>query len=432
MMYSSLPQLVQLAFLIAGFFVLSVLTFILLFMVSNRKPDSRMVHTLIHNLLLALSVYLMFVSYVSNEKPETRGFYKNIPWMVHLAIILYETLRSIVGSYHLIKFGPKRFSRNAIKVSFENLPIGLCFSGKDGSIYLANYKMYSESFNLLGYREANMVTFWKELEDYKPVNGIRKLDSSQSNPTQISFSMPNGRVLQVNRELIALDNGDEYLQTSIADVTVQYDLYEQITKDNEALIRQRQELKELVERTIQSNHAEEVLNHKIRIHNDMGQLILETKQRLGSVGTVEEYREIALRWQDISRKFYDISSQKSADAHTMLDEIIDIANQIGCEVSINRAIPENLVEMSLIRQAIREAVMNAVKHGQAAKVDIIYEDEGGNHRLILQNDGVCTGAVNPAGGLKNIAEGLRPLGGNLQIKQDGLFQLIITLPKGTE
>ena len=66
--------------------------------------------------------------------------------------------------------------------------------------------------------------------------------------------------------------------------------------------KQRKEIRKLSDELIKSNHSEEVLKHKITIHNEMGQMILSSRQLLENNSDIESYKKSADEWIILSEK----------------------------------------------------------------------------------------------------------------------------------
>jgi two-component system sensor histidine kinase DesK len=85
------------------------------------------------------------------------------------------------------------------------------------------------------------------------------------------------------------------------------------------------------------------------------------------------------------------------------------------------------MQESVLSLAVREAVTNVVRHAQARTCRMRLEQENGNCRLEIQDDG--RGISNGEGnGLRGMRERVEMLGGTLQRNTDSGTTLTITLP----
>jgi two-component system sensor histidine kinase DesK len=85
------------------------------------------------------------------------------------------------------------------------------------------------------------------------------------------------------------------------------------------------------------------------------------------------------------------------------------------------------MQESVLSLAVREAVTNVVRHAQASTCRMRLEQQNGNCRLEIQDDG--RGLSNGEGnGLRGMRERVEMLGGTLQRSTESGTTLTITLP----
>ncbi len=316
------------------------------------------------------------------------------------------------------------FVRNSIKEAIDNLPIGMCFSNASGRIILANKNMYHLIFRLTGKTVINVETLWDELKSGREFQKARKL-IEYSADNMVSLETNNHDVYQIMRRPINLGDA-EYYETKVYMVTRLHNLMSEISIENEHLKAQQQEIKKLAGQMIRINHEEELLNRKIQLHNTMGQYILATRQLLKKGGDINEYYALAMDWQNMTRQAVSMEDRYRKNYAELLDEILKIAEDIGCRVTIAEDVPAKLFENQLARQAVRESIINAVRHGNATEIFIDYDSTVGRDNMIISNNGSFDAKEDePKGGLKNLEDGIRALGGSLKIIKDDKFKVKI-------
>ena len=129
-------------------------------------------------------------------------------------------------------------------------------------------------------------------------------------------------------------------------------------------------------------------------------------------------------WDRTLKDFADTFSE-SADELAGLDEL---CSNVGCEVSFDfdrRKAPETLIF------ALREAVINAVRHAQADELYVSRADErtsSGLRRYVVTSNG-RTGitSISEGGGLSSVRKRIESEGGRFIVTADGSVRLEIEL-----
>lgn len=366
------------------------------------------------------------ISLLLVEGRTGKPFVENYSVWHHVIFSAVQIIMCILG---FIKEAQKRkttFVRNSVKEAIDNLPIGLSFSNEKGRIILANKSMYHLVNRLMGKSLVNINSMWEELTKTSEYPDARKLPE-YCTKDMVSLETKNQNVYQIMRRPIYV-GFKIYYETKIFMVTRLHDLKTEISIENEQLKNQQHEIRNLAHEMIKINHEEELLNRKIQIHNTMGQYILATRQLLVKDSSREDYYAQAMDWQNMTRQFVSMEDKYKKNYSELLEEILSVADDIGCKVNIAENVPEEIFKEPLARQAIREAIINAVRHGQATSVDIETDTSLARNNLLITNNGSFDSKViRPTGGLKNLQDGLRAMGGSLEFARDDKFGVKIIL-----
>jgi two-component system, NarL family, sensor histidine kinase DesK len=188
-------------------------------------------------------------------------------------------------------------------------------------------------------------------------------------------------------------------------------------------------LAKVAERERIARDLHDVLGHTlsvITLKSELaGKLIDRDPQRAG-----KEIREV----EEISRKALSdvrdaIRGYRSQGLTAELAQAKATLETAGLTVQCDAATTVKLPAMqeSVLSLAVREAVTNVVRHAQARTCRMRLEQENGNCRLEIQDDG--RGTSNGEGnGLRGMRERVEMLGGTLQRNTDSGTTLTITLP----
>jgi two-component system sensor histidine kinase DesK len=188
-------------------------------------------------------------------------------------------------------------------------------------------------------------------------------------------------------------------------------------------------LAKVAERERIARDLHDVLGHTlsvITLKSELaGKLIDRDPQRAG-----KEIREV----EEISRKALSdvrdaIRGYRSQGLTAELAQAKATLETAGLTVQCDAATTVKLPAMqeSVLSLAVREAVTNVVRHAQARTCRMRLEQENGNCRLEIQDDG--RGTSNGEGnGLRGMRERVEMLGGTLQRNTESGTTLTITLP----
>lgn len=395
-------------------------------MLMLRMIISALKHTyfILHYSIIVWLASFATISILTVELNQKVALISWYPVWLHIAFAIIQLMLVVNGFVMEEKKRKVSFVRNSIKEAIDNLPIGMCFSNSNGRIILANKNMYHLIFRLTGKAVINVENLWDELKAGREFPRARKL-IEYSSDDMVSLETYNHEVYQIMRRTISL--GDkEYYETKVYMVTRLHELMSEISVENEHLKAQHQEIKKLAGQMIRNNHEEELLNRKIQLHNTMGQYILATRQLLKKGGNLNEYYQLAMDWQNMTRQAVSMEDNYRKNYAELLEEILNVAEEIGCKVTIADSVPASIFEKQLARQAVRESIINAVKHGSATEVFIDYDSTIDRENLTISNNGsLAEGTNEPKGGLKNLEDGIKASGGSLKIITDDKFMIKI-------
>jgi signal transduction histidine kinase len=170
------------------------------------------------------------------------------------------------------------------------------------------------------------------------------------------------------------------------------------------------------------------------LHDDVAQLLFAAHLTLepavhgldhASPASVRRARELVASADEVIRKL--INERTDAEEPQLVTGLAQIARQIECDygIPINLKLPHNdqltrvapEAASALIRVA-REAVVNAAKHANPSRVDLLVDTRGeDNLTMIITDDGAGAGDRNPKQGygLKSMHRSLARHGGDLGV-----------------
>ena len=198
-----------------------------------------------------------------------------------------------------------------------------------------------------------------------------------------------------------------------------------LSKANEEI----ENLAKVAERERIARDLHDVLGHTlsvITLKSELaGKLIDRDPQRAGKeIREVEQISRQAL--SDVRDAIRGYRSQGLAAELAQAKATLETAGlTVQCDAATTVHIPA--MQESVLSLAVREAVTNVVRHAQARNCRMRLDQENGNCRLEIHDDG-CGASNGEGNGLRGMRERVEMLGGTLQRGTEAGTTLTITLP----
>lgn len=329
-----------------------------------------------------------------------------------LILVIICTLLSIWGGYRTYKaymWQCTHITNISVKQAVDKIPFGVCYYNNQGRILLINQTMSKLCEEIIG----------------EPVqNGIRTFEKILSMGSVIH--MPDDREISVQSKKCIIDSEEVELVTAF-DITEEY-------KKTNILMQKEEELKELNKKLLSYNREmvsvialREVLNAKVKIHDELGSSLLATKKYLLQGGTTEE----RMRLIDSLRKNVRFLRQESEEVtYDEYEMIMNTASDIGMQIDIKGELPDDECNRHIVATAMHECLTNAIRHagGDTLYVEAMNKPE--SYVLVYANNGAVPDApISEKGGLNSLRDLVEQAGGTMKITVTDNYALIIELPK---
>lgn len=308
---------------------------------------------------------------------------------------------------------------NAVKESFDNLPSGVCFFDNKGFTVLCNHQMYNLAFDLIGKDLQSLPEFE---QDMRTVAVKRQLGDKL-------YSLNDGTVWQFLKEDIKIDGDKIYTQLVAFDVTNLYAKQKELEQDNQKLRDYAQRMKRLSSDIITLIREEEILNMKMRVHDDIGRSVIETRRLLQQKRHTSEL-DIS-SWKKAVRLLKHDTQEQSEEGE--MSDLSDFAQSIGVKLIINASLPTQSTARSLVLAAIRQQVTNAARHVDASEAYVSLSYNNDTVFAIFTNNGDTPKAdITEGVGLSSLRAKIEKHGGEMKIFSVPEFRMEITIPLRTE
>ena len=237
---------------------------------------------------------------------------------------------------------------NAVKEAFDNLPSGVCFFDKNGTVTLCNHQMYRVFFALTGMDMQSL----PELQDFLNSHG------NESHRDHEFFLLEDNTAWTFAQEQITTQEGETYTQVTASDVAELYLRQKELEEEMRKLKKHAERIRRLSSDILALIREEEILNMKMRVHDD-----------------------------------------------------------IGIRVLIDGEFPEQTAVKELFLSVIRECMTNAVRHAGAKELYIRFVCSGQQAAVTVTNDGASPeGEIVEGGGLTSLLSLVKKSGATRAIK----------------
>lgn len=222
-------------------------------------------------------------------------------------------------------------------------------------------------------------------------------------------------------------NGNKILQLTAVDTTQLYGLSSELQENNKKLKEMNGRLKQYSENIDEYVRNKEILEAKMRIHNEMGQALLSSRSYLLQESSVLQEADILKQWNYVVALLKKESETKNPK--NSWSYFVDAADAAGVKILMDGDIPKNEDVAKLIVSAATEALTNAVRHGGADELYVKLAKENGKIRITFTNNGQNPiGPVQEGGGLESLRLRLEEAGGSMTIETEPRFALTASVP----
>lgn len=375
---------------------------------------------------LVLSFVLVFLSMrgcylyrMEEEVFEPSYSFLKLPLWLFLLFVMFLFLLLIVEFVYFFFWRKKNLSPLSIKESFDTLPMGICFYEDNGLIRLSNTEMDDASFLLDKEALLNGSTFYERLEK-KEIPDVTYLSIS---PQEVILRKDE-KVLSFRHYLHQIGKKNIH-EIDESDITKTYELTKELEKKTKELQLLQKRLLSYEKNAKELITEREILETKIRIHGDLGKLLLITKEKMKQSLSHSEKEELLLLWEKGISAFLTNEKEEKKDGLQVLEET---ARRIGIEIIFQgERYEKDSKEEKILLQAIHESLTNAVKHAQAKTLFVTLKKEKLHDIIEIRNDGLLPKKeILEGGGLSSLRKLVEENLGKMEIvNKDGFLLRII-------
>ena len=328
-----------------------------------------------------------------------------VPWT---AAALSLTALSLFASFTLWHKSRRQLSPVSIKESCDHLPCALCFAWENGQPCLKNLKMDELSHRIAGEALMNANEFWGAVA-HEPI-----------------VTLPDGQTWSFERTPLYL-SGQTVYQIIGTNITEEARLKRELEGENLRLEDMNRRLRQYGQEVQELTREREILRAKTRVHDEIGQVLLQTRQFLsGAQGDAES---VCAAWrQNVRLLLGKYADEQHVDT---FDQLARAACAIGVTIERRGILPaEGTENAQLAEAAAHECLTNLVRHAGGTRLEIIGEKTASGWRVRYLNDGSTpSGPIVEGSGLSALRTQTEAAGGKMNIEYAPRFELTLALPE---
>lgn len=369
-------------------------------------------------IVLLLNIALYVLMQIDNRITNTQqGLH--IPYVILFIITLLSLFFSAWSVLSETK-NRKIINNNSIKEAFDNLPTGVCFFNETGIPVLCNLAMYRFSFAVCG-KDVQFVTDLESCldDDFKPVEDVKKNGKV--------FLLKDGTAWRLEKRSFTYENGNVYTQFIATDVTDLNKNRIELQQENEQLHKVHSDLQQLSANVVVVTREEEILNAKMRVHDEMGRCLVAAQKYLKEDSTENIPDNIVDSWQ---RAVSMLKYNNDISEEDMLLQIRKTCEFMKIDFVKIGELPKEENMAYVLTCAVRECVTNAVRYADATKLYANFTENDTEATVTVTNNGKPPeNEIVKGGGLSNLQRRVDRAGGIMVIQSLPYFELTVTIPK---
>ena len=318
-----------------------------------------------------------------------------------------------------------RITPSSIKEATDTLPSGLCFCREDGRVLLVNRAMEALCRRLTGEALVNGRMFFEALSGGALPEGCQRAGSTE----EPLIVLPDGAAWSFSRKRLQ----DGQLRADLivaADVTEIYDKTRALSRAREEVTALNRRLTDYNREIVSLTTAREILNAKVKIHDELGGNLLAIRRWLLEGGAERDCADI------VERLRTNVACLKSGRAPEARDEcalMLETAQALGVRVEIEGELPEREPARHILAVAIHECFTNTLRHAHGSALALRIAEDDRWIRARFTNDGEQpSGPIRERGGLSSLQTLVERAGGCMRVQTTPVFSITLELPKEDE
>ena len=349
------------------------------------------------------------------------GLTGNLPWFIVILMVVAMIFWEVNLLIKSKKFKDRVLTAEAVKESLDNLPDGICFSTEGGTPVLVNVQMNRLCGEILDSGIVNAEDMWHRLQAREGSAGVKYI---RTEPV-ITVQLEDGTVWDFRQTV--LTSGKKRIREIVAfEVTRQYELNHKLRAENERLQKMNLRLQELCGEIKEITREKEILETRIRVHDEIGRALLVFQTYLARPARKRSRKDLLFWCRYI---VVGIKSGTFSNPEINLERIVREAKDLDIKVICEGELPEDIIVRGIFLRALKECISNTAKH--AGGTEAFFRIINNNNKIYAEitNNGIQpSGEIREKGGLKNLRSLAETAGGEMKVSGNGSFMLRLEFP----
>jgi len=425
MLYSELPILVRGTMLTI---LLSVFWCDIYILIDSLRRKSQNSFIFISLFLIVSEYYLMQfeVTFNRSQLYPNADNYADIatgdtPAILHIALVFIF----FVLNYFMMKIIRNKHKTVmtvvSIKEALDALPTGICFYTPKGQVILRNDLIDRICNEITGRPLLNANYFTQAIFS----EGSRMTSIIHSGD-KIIVRAENSNYYIVTDEKMNLKDMD-IRELKFTDVTKEYRNLGQLHKQEEHAKELSDKIHDYRNLITGMTITQETLNAKIRIHDELGEVLLALYNYLVNGGSEED---LNLLINLMKRNITILNSSPPAERRDAYSKVLRTAKNVGVTVNIKGELPQDEKRKQVVAYALHECVTNTLRHAKGDTLNVEVSTHYNLVSIIFTNNGTApTEGINETGGLANLRHQVEGIGGFMTLESTPVFRLRLVFNK---
>lgn len=354
-------------------------------------------------------------TYVLGEFRNAEKALEEVPFIYLLVILAVITVIELGIFWYNRKWTDNNITARSIKEAIDNLPIGVCCYEPNGQIVLKNHQVEKICREYTGEPLLNAVTFLYEI-----TAGSRQIEKDNI------IKLKNGSVYAFN-DRVMKEKDDNLRMLSIVDITEQYQNTKTLEEKQRTVSKLNEELILYGKQIVESIAAKEILDAKVKIHDELGANLLASKRYILTGGSEAERATI----ETVLRNNLQYLKQETEITPTdELAVILDTAQKLDIKMNIIGTMTDLEPQRHIIVTGMHECLTNTIRHARGDELTIRLEETDDEIMAEFTNNGNAPDKeINERGGLVLLRSLAEKNGGTMRIDSAPQFVLTLRLKK---
>ncbi len=412
------------------FGLMTVIQFFVAFIIFVLQIRQKRYRTLVLPGLLMLVCFLLFQQVSSNITGEVIStaaktalrIFSGIPVWVLGGIFVLLCLGEIFAFRSFAKYEKNQITPSSVKEAIDSLPTGLCFFLINGRVLMKNKAVDRFCMRMTGAVLQNGKVFYEQLKSGQITPGFQSIGTGD----QIVIADEGSSAWSVQQKDTVYDKRPATMLI-IADISEIWQKTRQLQLLMEKLSEVNRNLVKINKEIVEVTAAQEILNARLKIHDELGSNLLLIRKYLSNGGSDEEMKTIREKLQMNVAFLKNGYEPVTNDDYTLLFET---ARKLGVDVEVYGTLPESDIRKAVLSTAIHECLTNTIRHAKGDRLYIHLSEQEEFLTAVFTNNGKQPEAeIRETGGLHSLRGLVENAGGQMHIQSQPEMRVTIIIPK---